>query len=226
MTWINQSALESKFLYCWSWSRSGGPFWKLGKAELGRKACVWSHVARGGARAWGGHHLFCGEAPALGGTVGWRGCAGYWILTAEERAARGSSQASGRALQGGGLREGSVPLLSPAPARSLGRGADAELQLCPALGGELDSSWAAGAGTARLKSTWAMPANLTEGSPDSKDASGTAQTLDASPVLCTETVTFTEVVEGEQWGSFYYSFKVRFLLSTLKRILNNETSGI
>lgn len=71
-----------------------------------------------------------------------------------------------------------------------------------------------------------MPANLTEGSPDSKDASGTAQTLDASPVLCTETVTFTEVVEGEQWGSFYYSFKVRFLLSTLKRILNNETSGI
>ncbi|XP_026364872.1 neuropeptide S receptor isoform X2 [Ursus americanus] len=58
-----------------------------------------------------------------------------------------------------------------------------------------------------------MPANLTEGSPDSKDASGTAQTLDASPVLCTETVTFTEVVEGEQWGSFYYSFKTEQLIT-------------
>lgn len=71
-----------------------------------------------------------------------------------------------------------------------------------------------------------MPANLTEGSPDSSDSSGTTQTLDASPVFCTETVTFTEVVEAEEWGSFYYSFKVGSLLSTLKRIFNNETSGI
>lgn len=71
-----------------------------------------------------------------------------------------------------------------------------------------------------------MPANLTEGSPDSSDSSGTTQTLDVSSVLCTETVTFTEVVEAEEWGSFYYSFKVRSLLSTLKRIFNNETSGI
>ncbi|KAB0403332.1 hypothetical protein E2I00_014226 [Balaenoptera physalus] len=56
-----------------------------------------------------------------------------------------------------------------------------------------------------------MPANLTEGSPTSN---GTGQTLD-SPTLCTETVTFTAVVEGEEWGSFYYSFKVSFLPSTL-----------
>lgn len=71
-----------------------------------------------------------------------------------------------------------------------------------------------------------MPANLTERGADSDASSRTTQTLDASPVLCTGTVTFTEVVEGEEWGSFYYSFKVRFLFSTLKRILNNETSGI
>ena len=85
----------------------------------------------------------------------------------------------------------------------------------PALRGELDSSWAAGARTARLNSTRTMPANLTEGSPDSKGSSGTTQTPDASPALCTDTVTFTEVVEGEEWGSFYYCFKVSFLLSSL-----------
>uniref|UniRef100_A0ABI7WFR9 Neuropeptide S receptor 1 n=1 Tax=Felis catus TaxID=9685 RepID=A0ABI7WFR9_FELCA len=58
-----------------------------------------------------------------------------------------------------------------------------------------------------------MPANLTEGSPDSKGSSGTTQTPDASPALCTETVTFTEVVEGEEWGSFYYSFKTEQLIT-------------
>ncbi|XP_047551089.1 neuropeptide S receptor isoform X2 [Lutra lutra] len=58
-----------------------------------------------------------------------------------------------------------------------------------------------------------MPANLTEGSPDSSDSSGTTQTLDASPVFCTETVTFTEVVEAEEWGSFYYSFKTEQLIT-------------
>ncbi|XP_044945446.1 neuropeptide S receptor isoform X2 [Mustela putorius furo] len=55
-----------------------------------------------------------------------------------------------------------------------------------------------------------MTANLTEGIPDS---SGTTQTLDASPVFCTETVTFTEVVEAEEWGSFYYSFKTEQLIT-------------
>nr|XP_060488851.1 neuropeptide S receptor [Panthera onca] len=58
-----------------------------------------------------------------------------------------------------------------------------------------------------------MPANLTEGSPDSKGSSGTMQTPDASPALCTETMTFTEVVEGEEWGSFYYSFKTEQLIT-------------
>ncbi|XP_025785466.1 neuropeptide S receptor isoform X2 [Puma concolor] len=58
-----------------------------------------------------------------------------------------------------------------------------------------------------------MPANLTEGSPDSKGSSGTTQTPDASPALCTETVTFTEVVEGEEWGSFHYSFKTEQLIT-------------
>uniref|UniRef100_A0A9L0JMN8 Neuropeptide S receptor 1 n=1 Tax=Equus asinus TaxID=9793 RepID=A0A9L0JMN8_EQUAS len=55
-----------------------------------------------------------------------------------------------------------------------------------------------------------MPANLTEGSPNSN---GTTQTLDSSPVLCTGTVTFTEVVEGEEWGSFYYSFRTEQLIT-------------
>ncbi|XP_045877232.1 neuropeptide S receptor isoform X2 [Meles meles] len=58
-----------------------------------------------------------------------------------------------------------------------------------------------------------MPANLTESSPDSSDSSGTTQTLDVSSVLCTETVTFTEVVEAEEWGSFYYSFKTEQLIT-------------
>ncbi|XP_075862285.1 neuropeptide S receptor isoform X3 [Microcebus murinus] len=55
-----------------------------------------------------------------------------------------------------------------------------------------------------------MAAHLTEGSPNS---SGTTQTLDSSPVACTETVTVTEVVEGEEWGSFYYSFKTEQLIT-------------
>uniref|UniRef100_A0A2K5X643 Neuropeptide S receptor 1 n=1 Tax=Macaca fascicularis TaxID=9541 RepID=A0A2K5X643_MACFA len=55
-----------------------------------------------------------------------------------------------------------------------------------------------------------MPANFTEGSFDSN---GTGQMLDSSPVACTETVTFTEVVEGKEWGSFYYSFKTEQLIT-------------
>uniref|UniRef100_A0A8C9CPP1 Neuropeptide S receptor 1 n=1 Tax=Phocoena sinus TaxID=42100 RepID=A0A8C9CPP1_PHOSS len=53
------------------------------------------------------------------------------------------------------------------------------------------------------------PPHLTEGSPKSN---GTGQTLD-SPILCTETVTFTAVVEGEERGSFYYSFKTEQLIT-------------
>ncbi|XP_017508836.2 neuropeptide S receptor isoform X1 [Manis javanica] len=55
-----------------------------------------------------------------------------------------------------------------------------------------------------------MPANLTEGSPD---GNGTTQTLDSLPVLCTEPGTFTEVVEGEEWGSLYHSFKTEQLIT-------------
>ncbi|XP_043729261.1 neuropeptide S receptor isoform X3 [Cervus elaphus] len=54
-----------------------------------------------------------------------------------------------------------------------------------------------------------MSANLTEGSAKSN---GTGQALN-SPVLCTETVTFTAEVEGEEWGSFYYSFKTEQLIT-------------
>uniref|UniRef100_F7BTW6 Neuropeptide S receptor n=1 Tax=Callithrix jacchus TaxID=9483 RepID=F7BTW6_CALJA len=55
-----------------------------------------------------------------------------------------------------------------------------------------------------------MPANFTE---SSLDSNGTRQTPDSSPVACTETVTFTEVVEGKEWGSFYYSFKTEQLIT-------------
>jgi len=33
--------------------------------------------------------------------------------------------------------------------------------------------------------------------------------LDVTLVTCTDTVTFTEVLEEEEWKSFYYSFKVQ-----------------
>ncbi|XP_041583953.1 neuropeptide S receptor isoform X2 [Vulpes lagopus] len=58
-----------------------------------------------------------------------------------------------------------------------------------------------------------MPAHLAEASPDSSHPSGATQTLEASPVLCTEAVTFTQVVEREEWGSFYYSFKTEQLIT-------------
>ncbi|XP_019581928.1 neuropeptide S receptor isoform X1 [Rhinolophus sinicus] len=54
-----------------------------------------------------------------------------------------------------------------------------------------------------------MPANLTEGSPNSK---GTTQMLDSHAVLCFPT-TFPEVKEEEEWGSFYYSFKTEQLIT-------------
>ncbi|XP_040820902.1 neuropeptide S receptor isoform X2 [Ochotona curzoniae] len=55
-----------------------------------------------------------------------------------------------------------------------------------------------------------MPANHTEGSTTSNQ---TTLTLGLSPVTCTATVTFTEVVDQEEWGSFYYSFKTEQLIT-------------
>lgn len=51
-----------------------------------------------------------------------------------------------------------------------------------------------------------MEVSSTEAS--SRSPAGTGW-LDFTLVTCTETVTFTEVVEEEEWGSFYYSFKVQ-----------------
>lgn len=44
----------------------------------------------------------------------------------------------------------------------------------------------------------------------SSSSLGSTGWLDLTLVTCTETVTFTEVVAEEEWGSFYYSFKVSF----------------
>lgn len=52
-----------------------------------------------------------------------------------------------------------------------------------------------------------MEVNSTEASSSSQRGTGW---LDLTLVTCTETVTFTEVVAEEEWGSFYYSFKVFF----------------
>lgn len=51
-----------------------------------------------------------------------------------------------------------------------------------------------------------MEVSSTEASSRSPAGSGW---LDFTLVTCTETLTFTEVVEEEEWGSFYYSFKVQ-----------------
>lgn len=55
-----------------------------------------------------------------------------------------------------------------------------------------------------------MPANLTEGSANS---SGTTQTPDSHTAVCFPT-TSTEVMAGEERGSFYSSFKVSVLPAT------------
>ncbi|XP_006832202.1 PREDICTED: neuropeptide S receptor [Chrysochloris asiatica] len=56
-----------------------------------------------------------------------------------------------------------------------------------------------------------MPASLTKGSPSS---SGTTQMLaSSSPASCTETVTLAEVLQGEEWGSQYHSFKTEQLVT-------------
>ncbi|XP_015444920.1 neuropeptide S receptor isoform X2 [Pteropus alecto] len=53
-----------------------------------------------------------------------------------------------------------------------------------------------------------MPANLTEGSPNSN---GTMQTLDSSTAVCFPTT--LQEVEEEEWGSFYYSLKTEQLIT-------------
>lgn len=52
-----------------------------------------------------------------------------------------------------------------------------------------------------------MEVTSTEASSSSQGGTGW---LDLTLVICTETVTFTEVVAEEEWGSFYYFFKVFF----------------
>ena len=68
----------------------------------------------------------------------------------------------------------------------------------------------AGAETASLNATPAMPASLTEGSPNTTE---TTQMPDSQAAACFPT-SFTEVVEEEAWGSFYSSFKVSVLPCT------------
>ncbi|NXP86561.1 NPSR1 protein, partial [Passerina amoena] len=55
-----------------------------------------------------------------------------------------------------------------------------------------------------------MEVNSTEASSSSQGGTGC---LDLSLVTFTETVTFTEVVAEEEWGSFYYSFKTEQLVT-------------
>ncbi|XP_065255483.1 neuropeptide S receptor isoform X3 [Emys orbicularis] len=55
-----------------------------------------------------------------------------------------------------------------------------------------------------------MPASFTEAS---SSLNGSRERLDFTLVTCTETMTFTEVVEDEDWGSFYYSFKTEQLVT-------------
>ncbi|XP_074429594.1 neuropeptide S receptor isoform X2 [Larus michahellis] len=55
-----------------------------------------------------------------------------------------------------------------------------------------------------------MEVGSTEASSSSQGGTGW---LDLTLVTCTETVTFTEVVTEEEWGSFYYSFKTEQLVT-------------
>ncbi|XP_010014129.1 PREDICTED: neuropeptide S receptor [Nestor notabilis] len=55
-----------------------------------------------------------------------------------------------------------------------------------------------------------MEVSSTEASSSSQGGTGW---LDLTLVTCTETVTFTEVVAEEEWGSFYYSFKTEQLVT-------------
>ncbi|XP_044862319.1 neuropeptide S receptor isoform X2 [Mauremys mutica] len=55
-----------------------------------------------------------------------------------------------------------------------------------------------------------MQVSFTEAS---NSLNGSRERLDFTLVTCTETMTFTEVVEDEEWGSFYYSFKTEQLVT-------------
>ncbi|XP_009079657.1 PREDICTED: neuropeptide S receptor [Acanthisitta chloris] len=55
-----------------------------------------------------------------------------------------------------------------------------------------------------------MEVSSTEASSSSQ---GGTSWLDLTLATCTETVTFTEVVAEEEWGSFYYSFKTEQLVT-------------
>ncbi|XP_053121510.1 neuropeptide S receptor isoform X2 [Hemicordylus capensis] len=47
----------------------------------------------------------------------------------------------------------------------------------------------------------------------SSSSNGSTENLASTLVTCTETVTFTEGLEEEEWGSFYYSFKTEQLVT-------------
>uniref|UniRef100_A0A674IZW3 G-protein coupled receptors family 1 profile domain-containing protein n=1 Tax=Terrapene triunguis TaxID=2587831 RepID=A0A674IZW3_9SAUR len=55
-----------------------------------------------------------------------------------------------------------------------------------------------------------MQVSFTEAS---SSLNGSRERLDFTLVTCTGTMTFTEVVEDEEWGSFYYSFKTEQLVT-------------
>jgi len=59
----------------------------------------------------------------------------------------------------------------------------------------------------KLEQNPVMEISSTEASGSSQGGTGW---LGLTLVTCTETVTFTEVVAEEEWGSFYHSFKVLF----------------
>ncbi|KAJ7322658.1 hypothetical protein JRQ81_018945 [Phrynocephalus forsythii] len=57
----------------------------------------------------------------------------------------------------------------------------------------------------------AMQGSVTTAS--SRSLNGSSRILDSTPVTCTETETFSEVLEEEEWESFYYSFKTEQLVT-------------
>uniref|UniRef100_A0ABM5GQE6 Neuropeptide S receptor n=1 Tax=Pogona vitticeps TaxID=103695 RepID=A0ABM5GQE6_9SAUR len=58
-----------------------------------------------------------------------------------------------------------------------------------------------------------MQSSVTTASSTSRALNGSTKTLDSTWVTCTETGTFTVVLEEEEWESFYYSFKTEQLVT-------------
>ncbi|XP_078233614.1 neuropeptide S receptor isoform X2 [Pogona vitticeps] len=58
-----------------------------------------------------------------------------------------------------------------------------------------------------------MQSSVTTASSTSRVLNGSTKTLDSTWVTCTETGTFTVVLEEEEWESFYYSFKTEQLVT-------------